>query len=225
MTASYSIPGVGYTAHNPNNDNGTIAPTAALSSMPYTPNESIAALKHFYRTYGSDLWGDFGFKDAFNLTYSSKGVSGQWFSDGYLAIDQGPIIVMIENHRSGLLWNNFMANPEIPAMLDSIGFVSDSTTSVDDENFIIKEFKLEQNYPNPFNPETVISWQLTIGSNVTLKIFNSLGEEIETVVDEYLEAGEHSSRYLVSSSLPSGIYFYRLQADTFVDTKKMVLVR
>jgi hypothetical protein len=209
----------GYLAHEPYaRDNGTITPTAAISSMPYTPEESISALKYFYRTFGDQLWAEYGFKDAFNLDEN-------WFADSYLAIDQGPIIVMIENHRSGLLWDNFMANPEIPAMLDSIGFVPDSTSNIDDDNFIIKEFKLEQNYPNPFNPGTVISWRLSVGSNVTLKIFNSLGEEVETIVDEYLEAGEHSSRYESDSSLTSGIYFYRLQAGTFVETKKMVLVR
>jgi len=79
-----------------------------------TPTESISALKNFYRTYFGNLWGEYGFKDAFNLN-----VNG--FASSYISIDQGPIIVMIENHRSNLLWNNFMANPEIPVMIDSIG--------------------------------------------------------------------------------------------------------
>ena len=67
--------------------------------MPYTPTESIEALKNFYRTYGSNVWGEYGFKDAFNPRQN-------WFASSYLAIDQGPIIVMIENYRSGLLWEN-----------------------------------------------------------------------------------------------------------------------
>ena len=97
------------------NDDGTIAPTAAISAMPYTPAESLACLKHLYHTYGKRLWGEFGFRDAFNL-------DRDWFADGWLAIDQGPIIAMIENHRTGLCWRMFMANPEIAPMLQSIGW-------------------------------------------------------------------------------------------------------
>jgi hypothetical protein len=105
----------GYLAHSPTNDNGTIAPTAALSAMPFTPAESIATLKHFYHVYGDRLWGPFGFYDAFNLQEN-------WFSDAYLAIDQGPIVVMIENYRTQLCWDLFMANPEIQPMLEAIGW-------------------------------------------------------------------------------------------------------
>jgi exo beta-1,2-glucooligosaccharide sophorohydrolase (non-reducing end) len=105
----------GYNAFQPRDDNGTVAPTAALSAMPYTPRESMAALKHYYHTLGNRLWGDFGFKDAFNLDRN-------WIERGYLAIDQGPIVVMIENHRSGLCWRLFMANEEIPRALSASGW-------------------------------------------------------------------------------------------------------
>jgi hypothetical protein len=116
LTASYSP--FGYVAHAPGaSDNGTITPTAALSSMPYTPTESIATMKHFYYTYGASLWGPFGFYDAFNLQQS-------WYSNGYLAIDQGTIVPMIENYRTGLCWDLFMANPEIWQMLNSIGWAT-----------------------------------------------------------------------------------------------------
>jgi hypothetical protein len=116
LTASWNP--WGYGAQAPGGpDNGTISPTAALSSMPYTPTESIATLKHFYHTYGSSVWGPFGFVDAFNLEES-------WFAQGYCAIDQGPIIVMLENYRTGLCWNLFMANPEITPMLESIGWAT-----------------------------------------------------------------------------------------------------
>jgi hypothetical protein len=116
----------GYLAHAPGagTDNGTITPAAAIPSMPYTPAESLAALKHFYREYGADLWGEYGFYDAFNLKQD-------WFADSYLAIDQGPIIDMIENYRSGLLWANFMANPEIAPALAAIGFEEDITATDD----------------------------------------------------------------------------------------------
>ena len=116
LTASWNP--WGYGAQSPGSpDNGTITPTAAISSMPYTPTESIATLKHFYHTYGSSVWGPFGFVDAFNLGES-------WFAPGYLAIDQGPIIVMIENYRTQLCWDLFMANPEISPMLESIGWAT-----------------------------------------------------------------------------------------------------
>lgn len=115
LTASASTAEGGYWAHCPTSDNGTIAPTAALSAMPYTPAESLATLRYFADTYGASLWGTYGFLDAFN-----PGLN--WYSDTYLAIDQGPIVVMIENYRSGLCWRLFMSNPEIPAMVRAIGF-------------------------------------------------------------------------------------------------------
>lgn len=107
----------GYAAHEPNNDAGVISPTAAISSLPYTPTESLNALKFFYYTLGDKLWDDYGFIDAFNLT-------DLWFADSFLAIDQGPEIVMIENYRSGLLWNLFMGCPEIKGGMKFLGFQS-----------------------------------------------------------------------------------------------------
>src|SRR5687768_3540546 len=122
----------GYSAHAPGGttDNGTLTPAAAIPSMLYTPGESIQVLKNFYSTYGENLWGHFGFYDAFNPEVD-------WFADSYIAIDQGPIINMIENYRSGLLWNAFMSNEEIMPALDAIGFVEDvvSTTNVPDAEF------------------------------------------------------------------------------------------
>ncbi len=107
----------GYNAHSPTNDHGVITPTAALSSFPYTPKESMAALRYFYEERGNQLWGKYGFYDAFND-------SRNWVAQSYLAIDQGPIVVMIENHRSGLLWNLFMEIPEIQEGLKKLGFQS-----------------------------------------------------------------------------------------------------
>ena len=118
LTAS-DDPEVGYQAHAPFNfsgrDNGTITPTAALSSMPYTPEESLRALHTFYYYLHDRLWGPYGFKDALNLSLD-------WFANSYLAIDQGPIVVMIENHRSGLLWEVFMRNEQVYEGLKILGF-------------------------------------------------------------------------------------------------------
>lgn len=105
----------GYLAHSPTNDDGVISPTAAISSIPYTPTESLNALRFFYYTLGDKIWKDYGFVDAFNL-------NDQWFADSFLAIDQGPQIVMIENYRSGLLWSLFMSCPEVKAGMSALGF-------------------------------------------------------------------------------------------------------
>ncbi len=107
----------GYSAHSPNNDLGVITPTAAISSIPYTPELSMDAIKHFYYLLGDKLWGEYGFYDAFNLTE-------EWTASSYLAIDQGPIILMIENYRSGLLWDLFMKDTEVTDGLDKLGFTS-----------------------------------------------------------------------------------------------------
>lgn len=115
LTAS-DIPN-GYTASSPTNDIGVIAPTAALSSFPYTPVESMQALKFFYYKLGDKIWKEYGFVDAFSL-------KDLWFAGSFLAIDQGPIIVMIENHRSALLWDLFMSCPEIKTGMKNLGFQS-----------------------------------------------------------------------------------------------------
>ena len=114
LTAS-DIPNDGYTASSPTNDVGVIAPTAALSSFPYTPTESMKAMKFFYYVLGDKIWKQYGFVDAFKL-------DDPWFADSFLAIDQGPIIVNIENFRSGLLWNLFTSAPEVKAGMRSLGF-------------------------------------------------------------------------------------------------------
>ena len=105
----------GYSAHSPTNDLGVIAPTAALSSFPYTPLESKKALEHFYYDLNDNLWGEYGFYDAFSVHYN-------WYSDKYIAIDQGPILLMIENYRTELLWNLFMQDQEIISGLTNLGF-------------------------------------------------------------------------------------------------------
>ena len=113
LTAS-DIPN-GYAASSPTNDKGVIAPTAALASFPYTPEESLRALEHFYYLLGDKLWGEYGFYDAFCLDKS-------WFASSYIAIDQGPVVVMIENYRTGLLWDFFMRHPDVNAGLSALGF-------------------------------------------------------------------------------------------------------
>jgi hypothetical protein len=115
LTAS-DVPG-GYNASSPTNDVGVIAPTAAISSLPYTPAESMSALRFFYYKLGNKIWGQYGFVDAFSL-------HRLWFANSFLAIDQGPIILMIENYRTGLLWNLFTSCPEVKNGMLSLGFTA-----------------------------------------------------------------------------------------------------
>lgn len=135
LTASYSVPGAaawfhgqlenkpakgnseetGYAGHAPSFDLGVISPTAALSSYPYAPMEVMPVIRHFYENMGDKIMGPYGFYDAFSEEYA-------WYPQRYLAIDQGPIVVMIENQRSGLLWNLFMQNPDVQTGLKKLGF-------------------------------------------------------------------------------------------------------
>ncbi|HKY91264.1 MAG TPA: glucoamylase family protein [Nevskiaceae bacterium] len=107
----------GYATHAPDNDDGTISPTAAASSLPFAPREVLETLRGFLTRHGDRVWGRYGFVDAFN---EGRG----WFADTFLAIDQGPIVVMMENHRTGLLWKLFMSVPEVQEGLRRLGFTS-----------------------------------------------------------------------------------------------------
>jgi hypothetical protein len=115
LTAGDSVKG--YVAHSPEDDRGVIQPTAALSSMPYTPSFSMQALRYFYEEKGDKLWSNYGFVDGYSEQFD-------WYARSHLAIDQGPIIVMIENHRTGLLWKLFMNIPEIQHGMKELGFDS-----------------------------------------------------------------------------------------------------
>jgi exo beta-1,2-glucooligosaccharide sophorohydrolase (non-reducing end) len=105
----------GYVPHAPDNanDRGTLTPTGALASFPYTPEASMAALKHYYRDLGAQLWSIYGLRDAYN--------PGQdWVSDIFMGLNQAPITVMIENYQTGLVWKSFTSNPEISEMLKKL---------------------------------------------------------------------------------------------------------
>ena len=119
LSASYSRNkdnSIGYAAHSPDSDRGVVSPTAAVSSIPYTPEKSLRAMRHFYTDLHDLVWGPAGFYDAFSLE------GEDWVAPWYLAIDQGPQVVMIENYRSGLIWDLFMSAPEVKNGLDKLGF-------------------------------------------------------------------------------------------------------
>ena len=121
LSASYSRNpdgSIGYNAHMPSNDQGVMSPTAAISSIVYTPKESMAVIRNLYDNHKKETWGDAGFYDALSLQ------NNNWVAKRYLAIDQGPEVVMIENYRTGLLWKLFMNAPEVKQGLVKLGFKS-----------------------------------------------------------------------------------------------------
>lgn len=112
----------GYVPHAPDdtNDKGTLMPTGALSSFPYTPEASMAAFKHYYRDLGAQLWNIYGPRDGYNPAEN-------WISPIYMGLSQAPITVMIENYRTGLVWKQFMSNPEIGEMLRKLNAATGKT--------------------------------------------------------------------------------------------------
>lgn len=130
-------------------------------------------------------------------------------------VNQGTISFQMENLPSLHIGTYFI--------VDALEFLV-SLTSVEDDDNSLNNFSLEQNYPNPFNPSTKISWQSPLSGHQTLKVYDVLGNEVATLVDEYREAGSHSVNF-DAGGLSSGVYFYKLQSESFVETKKMILLR
>lgn len=188
----------GYTAHQPmSNDNGTISPTAALASMPYTPEESMKALNYFYRERGKDLFGKYGLYDAFNDNLD-------WVQKSYIGIDQGPIVVMIENHRTGLLWNSVMKDADVQAGLDKLGFEYEVSTSAKKPE-IEAEWKI---YPNPAKDRVYVSMPgANLNRPVVLNVFSLDGR---MVFSKNMESTGNGF-YFDSSGLQNGLYLLQLQ--------------
>lgn len=206
----------GYSARDiyPANDDGTVAPTAALSSIPYVPDQSIAALKYFYRTLGENLWGPYGFYDAFNLNVN-------WFAPSYLAIDQGPIVAMIENHRSGLFWDLFMKNPEIEPALLACGFQPDN--SVGTTQLTLPGIGVTV-FPNPVREgQLVLSFDNDTAQDLSVTLTDLTGKPAGLILSENIPAG-HYQKTVSTAHLPSGIYFLQIRnADNHFISKKIAI--
>ncbi len=161
--------------------------------------------------------------DSFYLNQNEG--SGNWKNIGryFLPADSLISIKVIDSGESS-------SGPVIRADAFKVLLYEENPISVDEDNSVyINEYNLEQNYPNPFNPSTMISWQSLVGSHQTLKVYDVLGNEVATLVDEFKPAGKYQVEFNVAQeSLPaiaSGIYFYRLQAGKFVETRKMVYLK
>ncbi|MBP8086646.1 MAG: hypothetical protein KAY48_05105, partial [Saprospiraceae bacterium] len=175
--------------------------------------ESLGALKHFYREYGPDLWGEYGFYDAFNLKQD-------WFADSYLAIDQGPIIDMIENHRSGLLWSNFMANPEISPALTAAGFVEDPV-STKDEPLIASDWQV---YPTLSNGEFYLELnQISNHRMPTIAISDLMGRNL--AFESQVKDDQLIHIKLAGNSITSGWFWVTLYDQNHNLGSHPVLVR
>jgi hypothetical protein len=187
-------------------DNGTIAPTAVLGSLPFAPEICIPTLRSLYQTYKTTpLWSKYGFRDAFNLTSNPD-----WYGTDVLGIDQGPIIIMIENYRTGNVWRRFMRNPEILKALQLAGF-SGPALAVDGGPAARPGPELAPAAPNPFSDHTGLRYRLAEGARVRLSVYDVSGREVALLVDAVQTAGEHDATWH-AGGVPSGIYYCRLQA-------------
>jgi hypothetical protein len=201
-----------YTAHSPmTNDNGTISPTAALASMPYTPEESMKALKYFYRERGSELFGKYGFYDAFNDNLD-------WVQESYIGIDQGPIVIMIENHRTGLLWENVMKDTEVQNGLNKLE-IQYQVTSVP------KELKLKIGkmmvFPNPNNGKFVLSIENTFEQKNDFK-FQLYRTDGKLIMSKKLKILK-STAIINLPDLPNGTYLVQLSNHEISYEAKLML--
>jgi len=199
------------------NDDGTIAPTAVGGSLPFAPEICLPTLHHFYDTYRSQLWGSYGFRDAFNLQRN-------WWATDVIGIDQGPIALMIENYRTGKIWKTFMKNADVRRGLERAGFRPSGTGVETTPAGQPQDFRLRQNYPNPFNSETVLEYDLPAGGSVSLSIYDLGGRLVRCLADGPRSAGLHRV-VLSSEGLASGLYFCRLIFGGQSLVRKMEVIR
>ncbi len=197
----------GYAAHGAppaQNDNGTIAPTAAAASIAFAPDIVIPTLHNFYDTYGAQLWSVYGFKDAFNLDQA-------WFATDYIGIDQGPIIMMIENYRTGAVWERIMRSQDVIRGLVAAGFTGSGLTAAPRETAPAPTLMLSGSAPNPFQGSALIGFRLPEAGRVSLRLYDVRGRLVRTLLDGELPAGTHEVT-LEGAGLASGTYFYRLES-------------
>jgi hypothetical protein len=208
----------GYNARGappPQNDNGTIAPTAAAASIAFEPSVVIPTLQYFYDNYKPHLWSVYGFKDAFNRTQN-------WWDSDYLGIDEGPIILMIENYRTQAVWNRFMQNADVRRGLSQAGFTE--VVGIPDGEGPEPRLVLLQNAPNPFRASSVIAYRLDAELPVTLRLFDISGRQVKVLVDAVQGPGEFRVS-IPGDELPSGIYLYRLEAGGESLSRRATLIR
>ncbi len=208
----------GYLAHGAlplQSENGTLAPTAVVGSLPFAPEYALPCIRNMYNSYPL-LWGTYGLKDAFNPTQG-------WYGQAYLGIDEGPIVIMIENYRTGRVWSRFMQDSRIRQGLIAAGF--SGVTGVGHGPIEgSRAAELSQNTPNPFRRSSEIRYSLTRPGHVRLALFDMGGRQVRLLANQMEQAGSHQVS-LRASGLPSGVYQYRLETGGTSLVKKCVLVQ
>jgi hypothetical protein len=195
------------------NDDGTITPTAPISSIAFAPDEVIPVIRNLYNGYKPYLWSPYGFRDAFNLTVG-------WWDTDVLGIDQGPIIIMIENYRTYRVWSRFMQNTDVLQGLSIAHFLFD----VADASAPPAVAMLQQNAPNPFSSRTSIRFELARPGHVTLAMYDLAGRQVATLLDGDRAAGPGAVDF-DGRSLPGGVYFYRLITPDGVAMRRCVVLK
>jgi hypothetical protein len=198
------------------NDDGTVAPTAAAGSIAFAPEIVIPTLHHYYDTYHDQLWSTYGFKDAFNLTQN-------WWDTDYIGIDEGPIILMIENYRTGGIWQRMMDHPDIQRGLEVAGFETITGVAAEPAQ-PVTTISLSSSSPNPFTGSTLIVYRLARAGQASLDVYDVRGRRVGRLVDGVQSAGLHEAT-LDGANLPSGVYFYRLAANGQQVWRRCTLIR
>ena len=197
------------------NDDGTITPTAPGGSYPFTPDASRAALRYMYDHYRNRLWWRYGFRDAFNPAQN-------WYASDFIGIDQGPIVLMIENHRTGRIWETFMQHDAVQRGLARAGFM-DTKTATEPDGPLPQQAMLEGAYPNPASGTAFIGYTLARPTQVRLTVYDVLGRTMATVVDALQPPGTYEALF-ETTPLPVGAYFYTLQAGSTRTTRPLLVV-
>ncbi len=215
LTAS-DVPG-GYNARGAPpalNDDGTITPTAPASSIAFAPDAVIPVIRNMYENYPL-LWGPYGFRDAFNLSTTTP-----WYDTDYLGIDEGPIVLMIENYYHGGVWNRFMRNADIRTGLQRAGF-----TATADAPPVAAALELQAwTEPNPFAGSTTVRFRLPQSGRVRVTAYDLAGRAVARLLDAERPAGEGTVRW-DAAGVPSGVYYVRLESGGRAVTKRCVRLR
>ena len=217
ITAGDGPPPIGYRARGAppaQNDDGTITPSATIASLPFAPEASLPAIQYLYRWFKSSLWGPYGFRDGMNLSVA-------WFGPDAVGIDQGPIIIAIENYRTGRVWTRFMRNPEVILGLQRAGFTGPPLAVP--EPAPSADLRLEMTRPNPFHDHATLRYVLPRAGRVRVTVLDVAGRVVDRLVDADLPAGTHEIS-LNGLRLASGVYRCRLELDGRVVERTVVRI-
>ena len=216
-------PDVGYQARGApptQNDNGTLSPTAVAGSLPFAPEICLPTLRNMYENYPL-LWGTYGFKDAFNPGH----LPSPWYDTDFLGIDQGPIVLMIENFTGNNIWNRFMQIPAIQNGLSRAGFLPSGAVTAADPPKPVLGLALLASQPSPIQGRGTIRFRMPVAGRVRLLLYDARGRRERLLLDDERPAGEQSIA-LDASGLAQGVYLARLEtAAGSVSQKYVVLDR